>query len=278
MTAAVGKTCWTDVAAGWDRHREEIEHFEAPVTERLLANLPALAGRAVLELGAGTGALAERLADAVGPVGRVIASDAADGMVARLHIHLDGRTNVSVQHLDAGDIALPDALVDAIVFRMGLMMAPDPARALEQVRRVLRPGGRLVTAVWGPPMANPWLTLVGMAAASAGLVTGAAGPPTGPGEPFSLADRDRLAALAEAAGFAQVTVETVDALRHYADADDQFARVSAMAPPLAAAVATASPDRLAATRAQLRTLVAGFATPDGLALPMQAHVLAATAP
>ncbi len=278
MSTATTTQGWTDVAAGWDRHREAIEQSEVAVTERLLAALPALRGRQVLELGAGTGALAERLADAVGEAGRLIASDAAEGMVARLHAHLDARPNVTVRTFSAGDIALPDASVDAIVFRMGLMMAPDPARALEQVRRVLRPGGRFVTAVWGPPQANPWLTLVGMSAALTGLVAGAAGPPTGPGEPFSLADRDRLGELAEAAGFRDLTLETIDAERRYADADDLFVRVSAMAPPLAAALGSATADQLAATRARLGSLVAGFTTADGLVVPMQAHVLAATAP
>jgi SAM-dependent methyltransferase len=278
MTATAGTSCWTDVAAGWERHRDGIEQSELPVTEGMLAELPALHGRTVLELGAGTGAFAQRLADAVGPDGRVIASDPADGMLARLHAHLDGRANVTVCPLDAGDIALPDAHVDAVVFRMGLMMAPDPAGALEQVRRVLRPGGRFVTAVWGPPAANPWLTAVGMSAALTGLVTGPAGPPAGPGEPFSLADPDRLAALAAAAGFAEIAVRTVDARRHFADADDHFGWVSAMAPPLAAATSAAAPDQLAAARAQLAMIDANFATPDGLQVPMQALVLAATAP
>jgi ubiquinone/menaquinone biosynthesis C-methylase UbiE len=86
----------------------------------------------------------------------------------------------------ARQIDLPDASMDIVVFRMGLMLVTEPKRVLEECHRVLRSGGMLGVAVWAAPQHNPWLTSVGMAAMMHGLVSG--GPPTGPGGPFSLAD------------------------------------------------------------------------------------------
>jgi SAM-dependent methyltransferase len=277
MTVQLETQGWTGVAPGWDRLRREIEESDTAVTARLLAGLPPLEGARVLELGAGAGELSARLAAAVGSSGSVVSSDAAGGMVELLRARLAGLDNVEVAQLDACAIDLGAAGVDAVVFRMGLMMAPDPAHALAQIRRVLRPGGRFVTSVWGAPQANPWLLTVGMAAMMEGLVNG--GPPVGPGEPFSLADPAALEHAALEAGFTDVEVGQVDELRRYADISSYVDMVTSLAPPIAAAVAQAPAERIAALQRRVGELAARFQTADdGVEIPAQAHVLWATAP
>jgi ubiquinone/menaquinone biosynthesis C-methylase UbiE len=267
---------WSDVAPGWDRWRHDIERGDTAVTERLLAAAGDLRGRAVLELASGNGELAARLADEVGPDGSVLASDEAEGMVDLLVTRLRGLPQVEVARIDGGDIPAADASYDVVVCRMGLMLMPDPDRALAEVRRVLRPGGRLVAAVWGDPAGNPWLASVGMAAMMQGVVAG--GPPTGPGSPFSLANPDDLRGRLAAAGFRDAEVDVVDSVRSYADARLHFDMVSVLAPPLAVALTAASEEKVAAVRAGVEALTAPYRTADGgIELPMQALLVGATA-
>lgn len=259
---------WSAVAPEWDRHRHDVELMKTKLTRQLLDALGPIDGGRVLELGAGTGELAARLADRVGPAGMVLASDVAEGMVQLLHRRLDDVGNVEVARIDATATGLPGESVDAVVFRMGLMLIPDPDDALREIRRVLRPGGRLVAAVWGPPQENPWMTAVGMAAMMHGLVQG--GPPVGPGGPFSLADPVDLEKRLRGAGFSAVSVQLVDSVRVFADCDEHVDVVLALAPPLADAVRSASPDKIAALRSTVAGLDSQYRTDGGFGLPVQA--------
>ena len=263
-------TCvdWSAVAPAWDRQRANIEAMKAELTELLVADLDDLAGARVLELGSGTGEFAARLAEEVGTTGSLVATDVAEGMVALVRTRLAGVAQAEVAQVDATQIPYPDASFDAVVFRMGLMLVPEPEAALQEIRRVLRPGGRLCVAVWGAPQDNPWLTALGMAAMMHGLVQG--GPPIGPGGPFSLADPDDLEKRVRNAGFGDVTVTPVGSIRHFASVDEHFELVSALAPPLAAALAAAPAETAAEVRRTFAGLVAKYVDEDGLHLPVRA--------
>jgi SAM-dependent methyltransferase len=259
---------WSAVAPQWDNHRADVEAMKTELTAQLLAGLEPLAGRRVLELGAGTGELAARLADAVRPEGSVLASDAADGMVRLLEARLGGLPGVDTGQIDAASIPLPDASVDVVVFRMGLMLMTEPEVALQEMRRVLRPGGRIAVAVWGGPQDNPWMVTVGMAAMMQGLVQG--GPPVGPGGPFSLADPVELEKLVRGAGFSEVSVVAVDSTHRFNDAAQHLDVVRALAPHLSEALSRASAEQLAAVRQTVADLTAKYRSDDGLDLPSRA--------
>lgn len=259
---------WSAAAPQWDRNRAEVEAMKTELTDRLIRGVGPLERRRVLELGAGTGELAARLADAAGPSGAVAASDAAPGMVELLRARLGGLPNVEVMRIDAASIPLPNESVDVVVFRMGLMLMPEPDVALQEMRRVLRPGGKIAVAVWGGPQDNPWMVTVGMAAMMQGLVSG--GPPVGPGGPFSLADPVDLEKRVRGAGFSDVTVTTVDATRRFTDAEHHLRVVGALAPQLAGALARASTEQLAGVRQTVADLTAKYRTDDGLDLPSRA--------
>ena len=83
------------------------------------------------------------------------------------------------------------------------MLVPDPAQAAREIRRVLRPGGRIAIAVWGPRERNPWLGLV-LDAVSAQL--GKPFPPPGLPGPFSLSDSQGLEAMLVEAGLQDVEI------------------------------------------------------------------------
>ena len=103
-----------------------------------------------------------------------------------------GLDNVTTAVLDIEHIDEPDASYDVVLCREGLMFALDPGQAAREIRRVLRPGGRLALAVWGPRERNPWL---GTVLDSVSAQIGAPVPPPGIPGPFALDDAARLGGL-----------------------------------------------------------------------------------
>ena len=264
---------WTDVAQGWDVHRDRVERMKAPLTAELLSSLALRPGEHVLELGAGTGELALVLADAVGPGGRVLATDVAPGMVDLIRHTTAERPCITVQETDATSTGLEGASFDAVVFRMGLMFVPRPLEALRECRRVLRAGGRAAVAVWAGPGQNPWLTSVGMSAMLQGLVQG--GPPTDPGGIFSLGEPDVLSELAREAGFTDVEVHRQPIVAHYDSANEHYDSVESLAGPLHHALLAATPDQQAAVRASATSLIEPYKIGNAYEIPGEALLLQA---
>lgn len=140
--------------------------------------------------------------------------------------------------------------------------------AFNESHRVLAPGGRLGVLTWAAIEHNPWMTCVGMAAMTNGLVSG--GPPVGPESIFSLGDPAELEALIKGAGFLDVRVEEFTITFHAPDIDTHVERVSALAGPLAAVLRDASPEQTAALRRTARDLAAPYMTETGLRIPGRA--------
>lgn len=266
---------WTRVAPSWERLGEDIESLSESLTEALLGGAAISPGDRVLELGAGTGRLAVRLAELVGQTGAVHASDVATGMVELIKRQTDGLPQVTVGEVDAIEIPAGEGEYDVVVFRMGLMLVPEPDRALQEIRRVLRPGGRLAAAVWADPGHNPWMTSVGMSAVSAGLLSEP--PPVATGGPMSLGDPEALDGRVRTAGFTDVHIGVHDFTRHYKQQDAHVEMVRALAPPIAAALDVATPEQLEAMTATAAQLTAQYRTEDGgLDLPARALVVLAS--
>src|SRR3954468_20514077 len=181
---------WAAVAAGWGEHADYVDARSTILTERMLERAALRPGERVLELACGAGGLGMAAAERVAPEGEVVLSDVAAEMTAIAARRADDRglANVTTRELDLERIAEPDASYDAVLCREGLMFALEPARAVAEIRRVLRPEGRFAVAVWGPRERNPWLGLV-MDAVSAEI--GMPVPPPGIPGPFALDDPDR---------------------------------------------------------------------------------------
>lgn len=254
---------WSEVAPAWEAHREHTSGSTTAVSAAVLQHLAPQQGEQVLELGCGTGDLSLVLCDAVGPSGKVVATDVASGMADIARRTLGGLPQAEVRTLDAAATGLPAASFDAVAFVMGLMFLAEPEKAVAEVRRVLRPGGRAAFAVWAGPQHNPWLSSLGMAAMAAGVVAG--GPPTGPGGLFSLADPERFRSCL-AGAFDAPVVDEVPIVMAWPDAETWFDQVSTVAGPLAAALA-AVPESLPAVRETATTLIAAHAAEGGLSVP-----------
>lgn len=169
-------------------------------------------GQRVLELACGPGDTGFLAAELVKPGGMLIASDASRAMlgVASGRARDLGVTNVEFRQLELEWIDLPTASVDAILCRWGLMFAVDPAAALTEARRALRPLGRIALAMWDEPERNPWATIPTRALVELGHVV-----PPDPDQPgmFALADPNRVRRLLEGAGFVDVVVHSIELSR-----------------------------------------------------------------
>jgi arsenite methyltransferase len=102
-------------------------------------------GDFVLDIGSGSGTDALIASGLVGVDGRVVALDMTEAMRAKLrdNVALAGAANVEVRAGDAENIPLPDASVDVVTTNGVLNLVPDKPRAIREIVRVLRPGGRL---------------------------------------------------------------------------------------------------------------------------------------
>jgi SAM-dependent methyltransferase len=224
------------------------------------------AGDRVLELASGPGGVGLAAAVLVHPDGEVVLSDVAEPMVevAAARAAARGLLNTTTAVLDLEDIDQPDAAFDVVLCRDGLMFAVDPARAVGEIHRVLRSEGRAAVAVWGPPAANPWLGAV-LEAVSAEV--GMPVPPPGIPGPFSLADREVLTGLLQAAGFAHVAVDEVAVPLRTSSFDQYWDRTTAIAGPVAALLAGLPDDARGRIIDEVRTTLAPYESADGLDLP-----------
>lgn len=147
---------------GWDRAELEYERGWAdqlwPAQRRLLQMARLEPGESVLDVACGTGLVTLRAALAVGEGGCVAATDLSDRMAERTlaEARRRGLAQVEASRMDAEELRFPDAQFDVALCALGLMYLPDPVRGVAEMRRVTRPGGRVVAAVWGPRAACGW--------------------------------------------------------------------------------------------------------------------------
>ena len=141
----------------WDKisdlYLEEVDQRFVPVIEGVIGRADIEPGESVLDLGTGTGSVALRVASIVGNDGRVIGNDISQemlGLATQKAKDLD-LTNVEFQEGRAESISAEESSFDVVLASLSLMYVIDRAAAAREIGRVLRPGGRLVAAVWAAP-------------------------------------------------------------------------------------------------------------------------------
>src|SRR5262245_6523134 len=257
---------WSAVAPAWDEHADYIDTRAAVLTERLLAIADLQPGEHVLELACGPGGAGLEAATRVTPGGAVVVSDVAPEMTAIATARAEklGLTNVTGKALDLEAIDEPDASYDAVLCRDGLMFALDPARATGEIRRVLRPGGRAIVAVWGARTRNPWLGVV-LDAVSADL--GVPMPPPGIPGPFALGEDGDLERALSDGGLDDVRIEEFAVPLRAPSFDDWWQRSTALAGPVSNLLRMQPEATQQAIIERARTLVAPYERDGALEVP-----------
>jgi len=256
-----------DSGAFWAAHADTIERTLEACDGPLLASLTAT--DRVLDVGCGTGATT-RAAAGRAHLGKVLGVDLSAGMLAEARRRAAHLPNVAFTQADAQAhrFTLSDpAGFDAVISRTGTLYFGDPPAAFANLRRALRPGGRLAMLVWQELSQNPWLQLVHTAYA-------APPPPPGTG-PFSLSDPAQTRELLERAGFTGVAGAEVRRPMWFGPtADDARALLSGLAGWL---LAGRPPAAIAAANRALREALVEHGTPAGVLLPAATWLITARA-
>ncbi len=265
---------WGSVAAGWEANYPEVRAAFLPVAVWMLDAVRLQPGAHVLELAAGTGEVGLMAHELIQPGGELILSDFAPEMLNVAQRAAEGRDGVRFKQIDIESIDVAAASQDAVLCRWGLMFLVDPEAGMREIRRVLRPGGRLATAAWTSPAENPWSSVIGEALVARGHAEPA--DPAAPGQ-FALARDGLLQELIEGAGFVDdITVEAVDVVLEEPSFDTWWARSMHMSRS-GEIVRSLSAAEREAVRGDLLARVAEYADGDTLRLPGRTWVAAATA-
>jgi SAM-dependent methyltransferase len=224
-------------------------------------------GDTILDIAAGPGDTGFVAAGLVGDEGKLISTDFAEEMVAAARSRAEklGVSNVEFKTLDAEKMDLPDDHVNGVLCRWGFMLMLDPAAALAETRRVLRPDGRLAFSVWGGPAENPWVTLMGIVLTQRG--TPPQGDPWGPGGMFSLSDHAHIDELVRAAGYEDVTLEDMAVEWAFEDFDGFWSFQSELAGAIAALLEGLDPTEVAEVRKDAEVAAQPFRSGPGYVFP-----------
>jgi SAM-dependent methyltransferase len=171
-------------------------------SEAVFPSLPVREGDRVLDVGCGFGDTAIKLARMVGPSGEVVGIDCCDAFLdhARKDVEAQGLNNVRLMRGDA-EIALPENQFDFVFSRFGTMFFANPVPGLRNMRKALRPGGRMVHIVWRDRADNPWLSMAKDIVLKFLPPPGEDAQTCGPG-PFSMAGEDMVRGMMTARAMA----------------------------------------------------------------------------
>jgi ubiquinone/menaquinone biosynthesis C-methylase UbiE len=193
---------WDALAEGYDRY---VAPQEAELAKEALALVGLRAGERFLDVAAGTGGLslpAARLG------AKVLATDWSSAMIERFQARVreEGLPDAEGRVMDCHALQLEDDTFDVTGSQFGVMLVPDQPRALREMVRVTKPGGRVLVVAYGPPAELEFLGL--FVGALQAVVPDFAGVPDDPPPlEFQVADSDVLRQRLVAAGLKGVRIE-----------------------------------------------------------------------
>ena len=214
-----------DEGAEWAAHADFYDGAVRRHHARLMSAAAIDAATRVLDVGCGNGQAARDAARAASS-GQVVGIDLSSQMlaVASAAAAAEGLTNVSFVRGDAEIYPFPTGSYDVVISRFAAMFFGDQHAAFANLRRALRPGGRLAVMSWQAPVANEWFaTIVGALTLGRDVPS----PPPGASGPFAHADPDWTSALLAGAGFDDIALISVEEPMYFGrHADEGFGRLS----------------------------------------------------
>jgi len=200
---------WQEAAGAWHRWSSTLHKWLGPATDKMLEFAKITTGNHVLDIAAGAGEQSITAAKKVGASGYVLATDISSNILefAKKMALDNGLSNVKTSVMDGENLQLDDESFDAVISRVGLIYFPDQQKALKEMLRVLKPGGKVAAVVYSTPDKNKFFSIpVSIIRNRAKL------PPPLPGQPgpFSLGPAGTIEKEFTQAGFINVKSELVD--------------------------------------------------------------------
>lgn len=198
---------------GWDKAAAQYENSWQqqlkPAHDAFFAMAKIEAGEKVIDVACGTGLTTFRAFEATGEKGMVLGTDLSDRMVEMsTKTAVENKLlNVKFERMDAEELKLPDGEFDVSLCALGLMYVPNPINALKEMYRVLKPGGRCISAVWGRRISCGWADLFEIVDKR---VSSDVCPMF-----FHLGNEKVLEMNFELAGFSKIHFERISAVLHY---------------------------------------------------------------
>lgn len=196
------RATWAGLSSAWAKWDSVITDQLRPVSSAIIDHLDVAEDQQHLDVAAGTGEPGLTIAK-LAPRGRVVLTDLSSEMldIAAQRANAQGMSNVETLVCSADDLPFDDATFDSLSVRFGYMFFPSVAKATEEFARVLKPGGRLCSAVWAGREDNPWTTV-----AMRAIATEIELAPPAPDAPnmFRCAAPGYVSALYQAAGLRDV--------------------------------------------------------------------------
>lgn len=229
-------------------------------------------GERVLDLACGTGAVAREVMTRISPNGSLVGVDISPDML-RVASEVVGTREgvVQWQQASAESLPLPDASFDVALCQQGLQFFPDKQGALRELRRVLKPGGRVALSVWRAIEHNP--VQHAMSKAANGRLGAAIAVS------FGLGENGALERMLEDAGFQSARVESVEKVIAFPSADEYVANTvrgaAAGLPDLRALTDHERAQLAAAVRAEVAPTLLGYTSGGELRCPLAVHVATA---
>ena len=187
----------------WLSQLDRFESMIEPIGKALLEQAAYKTSETVVDVGCGGGWTTRQIADMVGKAGFALGLDISPDLVAtaRDRATRAGLTNIRFEQGDAAMAMPAEAPFDRLFSRFGLMFFPQPYPAFANLRRMLRKGGRIDIALWGPIAKNPWQrTIMRIIKEHIDLPKPV---PRAPG-PFAMSEQEYVIDLLQCAGFSDI--------------------------------------------------------------------------
>jgi SAM-dependent methyltransferase len=267
---------WNGPAANrWVSEQARLDRALVPIDLLALDRAAPAEGERVIDLGCGCGASTLRLAERVGPTGKVLGVDISQPMLARARERARSMPWIELALADAAEHRFAgDA--DLVYSRFGSMFFADPVAAFANVRKSLRSDGRLCIVCWRSATDNPWYLIPVVAAETVVPPL----PPSEPGAPgpFAFAAEGRLSQILEQAGFSKVESERVDTpLCVSTTGVGEAVEFALHAGPVARMLLGANEDTVLRTRAALERALEPHVRDERVALPASVWIARARA-
>jgi len=259
-----------DTTAGEAYEKHMVPGMFVRWAERAVSLAKLKPGEQVLDVACGTGIGARFAAKGVGRSGKVVALDLDAGVVevARRLAETAG-TPIECHCASALEMPLPDATFDVVFCLQGIQFFPGRVAGFAEIRRVLKPSGRLIATLWGPIEANKGHDAIVRALENQKVDAAPAK------KACSFADPAAIRDAAARAGFGSVEILTEEGVTEYASFESFMEGMTVGSPSTRRAVQLLPDSGRARYTSDVRAALAPYIASDRLAYPMKTHIVLA---